>query len=65
MLWRGLPFDWANYVIFVAYFMLACSQTLYFLFEVRRAPLIKYKPQGIYDGFEKNERKITQRLFTA
>ena len=57
MLWRGLHFDWANYVIFAAYFMLACSQTLYFLFEVRRAPLIKYKPQGIYDGFEKNEKK--------
>ena len=44
-------------MIFAAYFMLACSQTLYFLFEVRRAPLIKYKLQGIYDVFEKNEKK--------
>ena len=26
----------------------ACSQTLYFLFKVRRARVIKYKPQGIY-----------------
>ena len=26
----------------------ACSQTLYFLFKVRRALVIKYKPQGIY-----------------
>ena len=57
MLWRGLHFDWANYVIFAACFMLACSQTLYFLFKVRRARVIKYKPQGIYDVFEKNEKK--------
>ena len=27
---------------------LACSQTLYFLFKVRWARAIKYKPQGIY-----------------
>ena len=27
---------------------LACSQTLYFLFKVLRARVIKYKPQGIY-----------------
>ena len=28
---------------------LACSQTLYFLFKVRRArQVMKYKPQGIY-----------------
>ena len=27
---------------------LACSQTLYFLFKVRRAGVIKCKPQGIY-----------------
>ena len=27
---------------------LACSQTLYFLFKVRRARAMKYKPQGIY-----------------
>ena len=26
----------------------ACSQALYFLFKVRRAWVIKYKPQGIY-----------------
>ena len=26
----------------------ACSQTLYFLFKVRRARVIKYKPQGIH-----------------
>ena len=38
-------------------FMLACSQTLYFLFKVRRARVIKYGPQGIYDVFEKNEKK--------
>ena len=28
--------------------ILACSQTLCFLFKVRRARVIKYKPQGIY-----------------
>ena len=28
--------------------ILACSQTLYFLFKVRRARVIKYKSQGIY-----------------
>ena len=27
---------------------LACSQTLYFLFNVRRARVIKNKPRGIY-----------------
>ena len=27
---------------------LACSQTLYFLFKVRRASVIKNKPRGIY-----------------
>ena len=27
---------------------LACPQTLYFLFKVLRARVIKYKPQGIY-----------------
>ena len=27
---------------------LACSQTLYFLFKILRARVIKYKPQGIY-----------------
>ena len=26
----------------------ACSDTLYFLFKVRRGRVIKYKPQGIY-----------------
>ena len=29
-------------------FNVACSQTLYFLRKVRRALVIKYKPQGIY-----------------
>ena len=29
-------------------FLVACSQTLYFLFKVHRASVIKYKPQGIY-----------------
>ena len=29
-------------------FGLACSQTLYFLFKVRRAREIKFKPEGIY-----------------
>ena len=33
---------------FIASNYLACSQTLYFLFKVRRARVIKYKPQGIY-----------------
>ena len=28
--------------------LLACSQTLYFLFKVRRARVIENKPQGIY-----------------
>ena len=50
MLWRGLHFDRENYVIFAACFMLACSQTLYFLFK-SQARVIKYKPQGIYDVF--------------
>ena len=43
---------------------LACSQTLYFLFKVRRAQqVIKYKSQGIYwppaqvGSAEGNERK--------
>ena len=41
----------------------ACSQTL---FKVRRAHVIKYKPQGICaDVFEKNEKKKTQRLCTG
>ena len=44
-------------MIFAVCFMLACSQSLYFLFKVRRARVIKYKPQGIYDVFEKNEKK--------
>ena len=45
---------------------LACSQTLYFLFKVRRARrVMKYKPQGIYwppsqvgsgEGKERNEK---------
>ena len=35
----------------------ASSQTLYFLFKVRRARVIKYKPQGILD--------IRQRLCTG
>ena len=32
----------------IPYTNLACSQTLYFLFKVSRARVIKYKPQGIY-----------------
>ena len=40
----------------------ACSQTLYFLFKVRRARVIKYKPQGIYwlllQGGRGGEEKI-------
>ena len=28
---------------------MACSHTLYFLFKVRRARVIKYKPQGLID----------------
>ena len=36
----------------------ACSQTHYFLFKVRRAQVIKYKPRGICaDVFKKNEKK--------
>ena len=50
-------------------YWLACSQTVYFLFKIRRARGIKYKPQGIYwppalasiaglaEVFEKNEKK--------
>ena len=29
-------------------FTVTCSQTLYFLFKVRRARVIEYKPQAIY-----------------
>ena len=36
------------YVTAVARKPLACSQTLYFLFKVRQAQVIKCKPQGIY-----------------
>ena len=49
----------------------ACSQTLYFLFKVRRACVIKYKPQGIYwlaaqGGKEKkNETTSVYRLRTT
>ena len=32
--------------IFPANRCLACSQTLHFLFKVRRARVVKYKPQG-------------------
>ena len=50
---------------------LACSQTLYFLFKVRRASVLKYKPQGIYwlpaqGGKErKNETTSVYRLRTT
>ena len=43
--------------------ILACSQTLYFLFKVRRAHMIKTKPQGIFLSrsrarrTKKNEKK--------
>ena len=45
---------------------LACSQTLYFLFEVHRGRVIKYKPQGFIDrqhkgavvGEEENRRSV-------
>ena len=40
-----LPF---KIVFFLARFVIACSQTLYFLFKVRRASVIKDKPQRIY-----------------
>ena len=51
-------FSLCRFVIYV----LACSQTLYFLFKVRRAWVIKYKPQGgsrwvVANVFEKNEKK--------
>ena len=29
--------------------VVVCSQTLYFLFKVRRTRVMKYKPQGIID----------------
>ena len=59
-LWK---FYYSNIVV------LAFSQTLYFLFKVRLARVIRYKPRGIYwppaqggsvvlaDVFEKNEKK--------
>ena len=39
---------------------IACSQTLYFLFKVHRAHMIKNK-----NVLEKNEKKIEQRLCTG
>ena len=51
-------------------FKIACSQTLYFLFKVRRARVIKYKPQGIYwppvqggRNEKKNKATSVYRLF--
>ena len=55
---------------------LACSQTLYFLFKIRRARVMKYKSQGIYctlaslaEVFEKNEQEnkttFVYRLLTV
>ena len=49
---------------------ITCSQTLYFLFIVRRARVIKYKPQGFIDrqrkgvvvGEEKN-RTVCRHLW--
>ena len=51
-------------------FVLACSQTLYFLFKVRRARVIKYKPQGIYwppaqGGRDEERRKYTFFIFLS
>ena len=59
--------------------ILACSQILYFLFKVRRAHMIKTKPQGIFlsrsrsraclalahAGRKRTKRKIKQRLCTG
>ena len=42
-------------------FKIACSQTLYFLFKVRRERVIKYKPQGIYSGAP-NENIVQNHL---
>ena len=39
---------------------IACSQTLYFLFKLYRARMIKNK-----NVLEKNKKKIEQRLFTG
>ena len=51
-------------------FEIACSQTLYFLFKVSRARVIKYKPQGIYwppvqggRNEKKNKTTSVYRLF--
>ena len=51
--------------------LLVCSQSLYFLFKVRWARLIKYKPRGIYYrqrkrvGVEEETRSRKQRLCTV
>ena len=60
--------------------ILACSQTLYFLFKVRRAHMIKTKPQGIFLSRSRSraclalahaerkrtkKKKIKQRLCTG
>ena len=37
-----------EYLLTIAHTSIACSYTVYFLFEVLRARVIKYKPQGIY-----------------
>ena len=44
--------------------LLACSQTLYFLFKIRRTWVIKYKPQGPM-LLKRTKRKIKQRLITG
>ena len=45
-------------------FEIACSQTVYFLFKVRRGRVIKYKPQGIYSGAP-NENIVKKHLNIA
>ena len=58
--WRKIPpqtknlspfspaFIFSNKIYKTSLLKLACSQTLYFLFKVRRARVIKNKPRGIY-----------------
>ena len=49
--------------------LLACSQSLYFLFKVRRARVIKYKPRGFIDrqrkgvGVGEETRSRARRCF--
>ena len=56
---------WVPWALFLERMVkLACPQTFYFLLKVRRARVIKHKPQGIYWP-KRTKRKIKQRLCTG